>query len=230
MGIVNIENVTKEYKLGKTVVRALGGVSLSIEKGEFLTIAGPSGSGKSTLLSLIGCLDAPTSGEIHINNKRITGLSEHELGLVRRDLLGFIFQSFNLIPVLDVNENIELPLVIHREITQKERQRRVKMLVEETGLSEHVRKKPHELSGGQQQRVAIARALVTKPDVILADEPTANLDSLTAQTVIELMHRINRESGTTFVFSSHDPAVTVRADRVVHLHDGMITLALEEQL
>ncbi len=212
----------KDYPLGKTKVAALKGVDVAIPAGAFVTIAGPSGSGKSTLLSLVGCLDRPTAGEVWVAGRRTDGLSGGELNRLRLRTLGFVFQAFNLIPVLDVYENVELPLLIRPEVSAGERRRRVERLLEETGLAGHARHRPAELSGGQQQRVAVARALVGGPAIVLADEPTANLDSATGLEIIELMHRCNRSSGATFVFSSHDEKIISRADAVIRLVDGRV--------
>ncbi len=220
MNAVELKKATKVYDLGKTKVHALSRVDLSIPSGEFVTIAGPSGSGKSTLLNLIGCLDTPTEGEVWVGGRIVSGMSERELNWVRRTVIGFVFQSFNLIPVLDADENIELPLLGLRGIDHGERRNRVRHFADVVGLSGHLKHKPHELSGGQQQRVAIARALAGNPSIVLADEPTANLDSATGMEIVDLMARINRDSGTTFVFSSHDPRIVDRAHRIFRLRDG----------
>lgn len=221
MKVVSLTGVTKEYELGHTTVQALRGIDLEIGPGEFAVLAGPSGSGKSTLLNIIGCLDYPTSGEVRLADRLVSDLTESELDKVRSRLLGFVFQSFNLISVLDVYENIELPLLIRPDIPPRERRERVLYFIDKVGLTGQIRQRPFELSGGQQQRVAIARALVTKPQIILADEPTANLDSRTGLEIIELMHDINRQESTTFIFSSHDPKIINRADRVLYLEDGV---------
>ncbi|MDP4180289.1 MAG: ABC transporter ATP-binding protein [Bacillota bacterium] len=220
--MIHIHQVKKDYCIGKAFVHALRGINLDIGKGEFLTIAGPSGSGKSTLLNLIGCLDYPSSGEIVINDVSIGGLRDREMNNIRLNTIGFIFQSFNLIPVLNVFENVELPLLIMKGVSAGERKKRVDYFIEAVGLSKQVKQKPSELSGGQRQRVAVARALATKPKIVLADEPTANLDSKTGIEIIELMHEISRRESTTFVFSTHDPKVMQRADRVVRIEDGLI--------
>lgn len=219
--VVQVENVTKEYTLGRTLVKALRGVSLEITRGEFVCIAGPSGSGKTTLLNLIGCLDKPTSGRIVLEGQDVSKLSPKELAWVRRRRLGFVFQTFNLVPVLTAYENVELPLLL-LGVGAAERRRRVHELLEVLGISDLAHHRPDEMSGGQQQRVSIARALVTNPALVLADEPTANLDSETGKAIIELMHKLNRERGTTFVFSTHDPKVMERASRVVQIRDGRI--------
>jgi putative ABC transport system ATP-binding protein len=219
--VVRVEDVTKEYAMGRTVVKALRGVSLEIARGEFLCIAGPSGSGKTTLLNLIGCLDKPTSGRILIEGQDVSKLSPKELAWVRRRRLGFVFQTFNLVPVLTAYENIELPLLL-LGVGAAERRRRVYALLEALGISELAHHRPDEMSGGQQQRVSIARALITEPALVLADEPTANLDSETGKAIIELMHELNKTHGTTFVFSTHDPKVMARASRLIHIRDGII--------
>jgi putative ABC transport system ATP-binding protein len=219
--VVRVEGVTKEYAMGRTVVKALRGVSLEIARGEFLCIAGPSGSGKTTLLNLIGCLDKPTSGRILIEGQDVSKLSPKELAWVRRRRLGFVFQTFNLVPVLTAYENIELPLLL-LGVGAAERRRRVYALLEALGISELAHHRPDEMSGGQQQRVSIARALITEPALVLADEPTANLDSETGKAIIELMHELNKTHGTTFVFSTHDPKVMARASRLIHIRDGII--------
>lgn len=220
--IVKIEDVTKEYPLGKVVVHALRGIDLSIGRGEFTTIAGPSGSGKTTLLNLIGCVDVPTRGEVKIAGQSTSALSDAELTHLRLRQLGFIFQSFNLVPVLDVFQNVEFPLLLQGDLSKKERAQRVREILERVGLSEQLTQRPNELSGGQRQRVAIARALVTRPAIVLADEPTANLDSVTGNTIIELMKELNANNQTTFIFSTHDPQVMRQATRVIRMVDGQI--------
>jgi putative ABC transport system ATP-binding protein len=222
MASIRLIELEKEYDLGRTKVRALQGVSISIDKGEFVAIAGPSGSGKSTLLNLIGCLDYPTSGEVWIGDMPVSSLSESRLNKIRLRTIGFIFQSFNLLPVLNVYENIELPLLIHPDVSSAGRKKRVEALIDAVGLSPQRKQKPAELSGGQRQRVAVARALVTKPAIVLADEPTANLDSRTGIEIIDLMHAINKSDATSFVFSTHDPKIIQRADKVYHLQDGRL--------
>ncbi len=222
MEAVKTIQLEKDYDLGKTKVSALKGVDITIRRGSFAAIAGPSGSGKSTLLSLIGCLDRPSAGEVWIEGIRTNQLGERGQNRLRLRTLGFVFQSFNLIPVLNVYENIELPLLILPDVTAAERRERVQRLIAETGLEGQVKQRPSELSGGQQQRVAVARALVTRPKIVLADEPTANLDSATGIAVIDLMHRINRAGSVTFIFSSHDPKIIDRADTVIRLRDGLV--------
>ncbi len=222
---ITLGALCKEYRLGKTTVHALCDVDLEIKSGSFVCVAGPSGSGKTTLLNMIGLIDTPTSGTVHVAGEDIQGLPEKLRTRYRSRTLGFIFQSFNLLPVLDVFENVHLPLILHRELSAQEKRDRVMEMIEAVGLADHVRHKPFELSGGQRQRVAIARALVTHPHIVLADEPTANLDSRTGAEVLDLMVRINAERGTTFIFSSHDPKVMERAARVVRLHDGQVEAA-----
>ncbi len=225
MNGITIKGLSKDYHLGKTVVRALKGVDLDIKSGSFACVAGPSGSGKTTLLNMIGLIDTPSGGSVRIAGEDIQTLSEQSRTRYRSRTLGFIFQSFNLLPVLDVFENIHLPLILHRELSREEKEGRVMELVRAVGLEEHIRHKPFELSGGQRQRVAIARALVTHPLIVLADEPTANLDSATGTEVLDLMERINAERGTTFIFSSHDPGIMKRAARIIRLHDGEVEAA-----
>jgi putative ABC transport system ATP-binding protein len=223
LDIVKLDKVRKVYPLGNVSVEAIKGVDLSIEKGDFISIAGPSGSGKTTILNMIGCIDTPTEGRVEISGKITSELNDRELTSLRHEVIGFIFQSFNLIPVLNVWENIEFPLLLGREsLPRKQKQEWIDTLIAEVGLAEQRIQRPNELSGGQRQRVAIARALVTKPDIVLADEPTANLDSQTGGAIIELMKKINREQATTFIFSTHDPSIVSIADHVIHLHDGLV--------
>jgi putative ABC transport system ATP-binding protein len=220
--IVELVGVEKDYPLGKTIVRALRGVDLRIERGEFSVLAGPSGSGKTTVLNLIGCVDTATRGVVMVGGRDTAKLKESELTRLRLETLGFIFQAFNLIPVLDVFQNIEFPLLLQKGVDKAERHRRVMELIEAVGLANQVRQRPGELSGGQRQRVAIARALVTRPAIVLADEPTANLDSETGLQILSLMRDMNRRERTTFLFSTHDPDVMTRADRVIRILDGRI--------
>jgi putative ABC transport system ATP-binding protein len=223
MAIVELHDVEKTYPLGKTEVHAVKGVSFEIERGDFVSIAGPSGSGKSTILNMIGCIDTPTAGEVTVNQQLTSGLDDDAITLLRHQTLGFIFQAFNLIPVLNVYENIEFPLLIGAEIPPKEERREwIDFLMESVGLADWRAHRPNELSGGQRQRVAIARALATRPQIVLADEPTANLDSVTGEQIIELMKRINHEQGTTFVFSTHDTNIVSIAGHVIRLKDGRI--------
>ncbi len=219
--LVQIQNVTKDYALGKMTIPALRGISMEIHRSDFLVIAGPSGSGKTTLLNIIGLIDDPTSGNLLFEGKDLSRPSHKELSQFRRDRLGYIFQTFNLIPVLNVYENVEYPLILQR-MDRSQRKARVKAVLQKVGLLDRMSHKPRELSGGQRQRVSIARAIVKNPDVVLADEPTANLDSKTGLDVLGVMERLNREDGMTFIFSSHDPAIIQKGKRVVHLHDGEI--------
>jgi putative ABC transport system ATP-binding protein len=220
--IVSIQQATKDYRLGKVIVPALRGVSLEIAQGEFLAIAGPSGSGKTTLLNLIGCVDTPTSGVVEVAGSNTAKLGERALTRLRLNTIGFIFQSFNLVGVLDVFRNVELPLLLQGKLSGAERKERVVGLLERVGLREHAHHRPNELSGGQRQRVAIARALVTRPSLVLADEPTANLDSVTGQNILDLMKELNRTEKTTFVFSTHDARVMAHASSLVRLADGKL--------
>jgi putative ABC transport system ATP-binding protein len=223
MNVVELKDVHKYYMLGETRVDALRGVSLSIGQGEFLAISGPSGSGKSTMLNMFGCIDLPSEGSVRIDGTETVKMSDKELTRYRRSRISFIFQSFNLIPVLNVYENIEFPLLLQKSIKKAERQERVMKAIEEVGLADRVKNKSAELSGGQRQRVAIARALVTRPLIVLADEPTANLDSETGKRIIKLMRDINETDKTTFVFSTHDAHILDQARRVVTILDGRIT-------
>ncbi|MBN1523211.1 MAG: ABC transporter ATP-binding protein [Spirochaetales bacterium] len=224
MAIISLHDVTKDYPLGKTVVHALKGVSCEIQRGEFITIAGPSGSGKSTILNMIGCIDTPSSGNVKINGTDTSALSDKSLTQLRHQVLGFIFQSFNLIPVLNVYENIEFPLLIGKNgMHPSEKKTWINTLIREVGLDSWKTHRPSELSGGQRQRVAIARALATRPEIVLADEPTANLDSETGETIINLMKKMNHEFKTTFIFSTHDNMIVEIADHVIRLKDGIIT-------
>lgn len=222
MTIVALQDVAKDYMLGKTIVPALRGVSLDVARGEFLSIAGPSGSGKTTLLNLVGCVDTPTRGEVMIDGKDTSRLSERALTSLRLHRIGFIFQSFNLVSVLTVLQNVEFPLLLQGGLAAKERAKRVRDLLEAVGLEGYERHRPNELSGGQRQRVAVARALVTQPTLVLADEPTANLDSKTGETIIDLMRDMNRRGGTTFLFSTHDPRIMAHANAVIRIEDGRI--------
>jgi putative ABC transport system ATP-binding protein len=221
MAIVQLQGIEKSYTLGKTEVTALRGVDLSIDKGEFTVVMGPSGSGKTTLLNIIGCLDRASSGSYRLDGEEIGHRDFNDLAAVRNRKIGFIFQNFNLIPVLNVVENIEFPCVVRGEGGKALRDK-VIAVAREVGLEQFLHHKPDELSGGQRQRVAIARALVTEPQLVLADEPTANLDSKTSDQIIDLMLRLNRDKGVTFLFSTHDPRVMEHARRVVYIHDGKI--------
>lgn len=223
MAIVSLDKVHKVYPLGKTEVHAVQGVSFEIQEGDFISIAGPSGSGKSTILNLIGCIDVPSDGSVVIDSTDTKTLTDKKITDLRHRFIGFIFQSFNLVPVLNVYENIEFPLLLGKNsMIKAERKEWIDHLIEEVGLNDWKTHRPNELSGGQRQRVAIARALATKPRVVLADEPTANLDSKTGELIIELMKKINREQGTTFIFSTHDSSIVDIADHVIRLLDGKI--------
>ncbi len=221
MAVVETTNLVKDYALNGLSVHALRGVSLSFEKGEFAAVAGPSGSGKSTFLHLVGCLDAPTAGKVSIEGTDVSALSKKELALLRRANIGFIFQAYNLIPVLTAEENVSLPLTLLGQSKAEARSRAGEALAE-VGLADYAKRRPKEMSGGQQQRVAIARALVKKPSLILADEPTANLDSKTGMEILELMLALNRSVGTTFIFSTHDKMVMDYARRLILLKDGAV--------
>ncbi|HHW14749.1 MAG TPA: ABC transporter ATP-binding protein [Firmicutes bacterium] len=220
--VVVFEKVTKDYPQGRLLVPALRGIDLTIAPGEFTALAGPSGSGKTTTLNLMGCLDRPSSGRILLAGRDLTRLTRNELAAVRRKEIGFIFQTFNLIPVLSALENVELPLTLLGGVSAAEARARAAALLREVGLAGLEHRRPGELSGGQQQRVAIARALVKEPKVVLADEPTANLDSENGEAVLHLMLEMNQAKGTTFVFSTHDPRVMRHARRLVTMRDGQI--------
>lgn len=223
MPLLELKQVKKIYKLGKIEVPALRGIDLTVDEGEFTTVFGPSGSGKTTLLNMVGCLDTPTEGDIHLNGNKISELSKKELAMTRRHNIGFIFQSYNLIPVLTAFENVEFAIRLIGNLSDKQIREKVLNMLKEVGLEGKENRRPGELSGGEKQRVAIARALIKKPRIILADEPTANLDSATAQDVIKIMIKMNKELGTTFIFSTHDPQVMEKARRFINLKDGMIS-------
>jgi putative ABC transport system ATP-binding protein len=221
---VRLQGVWKIYPLGRTEVQAVRGVDITVAEGDFATIAGPSGSGKSTILNLIGCIDVPTRGTVEVIGHETSGLRDREITRLRHEAIGFIFQSFNLVPVLNVFENIEFPLLLGpKPPPRAERREYLDYLIQEVGLTDWRTHRPSELSGGQRQRVAIARALATRPRIVLADEPTANLDSATGAAIIELMKRINTELATTFIFSTHDPSIVDIADHIIRLKDGEIT-------
>src|SRR5689334_16126821 len=220
--LVRVENVSKQYMVGEQPVTALNRINLNIEQGVFMAIAGPSGSGKSTLLNLIGCIDTPSSGRIFIADQDVSGKTPDELARLRARSIGFIFQTFNLLPVLSAEENVEYPLLQFKEMTPESRRKRVLHYLKMVGLADYVHHRPNQLSGGQRQRVAIARALAVRPKIILADEPTANLDHRTGSRILRLMRGINRKTGATFVFSTHDRRVINMADRRVDLEDGEI--------
>jgi putative ABC transport system ATP-binding protein len=219
MATLEARGVSKRYAVRGIETLALSDVSLAIAPGEFTALAGPSGSGKTTLLNLFGALDVPTSGSVAVDGTDLAGLSRSQLAELRLAKLGFVFQAFNLIPVLSARENVEFVMELQGVPAAVRRERALAML-EEVGLAELAKRRPLEMSGGQQQRVAIARAIVSEPRVVLADEPTANLDSVTAARLIDLMERLNGERGVTFLFSTHDPRVIERARRVVRLRDG----------
>ena len=224
MSVVRIEHVYKDYLLGDQKVQALKDITLAFEPGVFLAIAGPSGSGKTTLLNLIGCIDVPTSGKIYINDMDISGKTPDELADLRNRTIGFIFQTFNLLPVLSAAENVEYPLLQRKDVSPKERKKRVDYFLDIVGLSRYAEHRPNQLSGGQRQRVAIARALAILPSIVLADEPTANLDHKTGEEILSLMKQINRAFNTTFIFSTHDKRVIAKADRQVRVEDGQISI------
>tara|TARA_B110001454_G_C12723266_1_gene436110 strand:+ start:29168 stop:29836 length:669 start_codon:yes stop_codon:yes gene_type:complete len=220
--IVEVKNLYKTYELGETKIEALRGLNLSLEAGEFTALIGASGSGKSTLLNLIGCLDKPDQGEIIIAGQNTSSLSEDELSEIRNLRIGYIFQAFNLVPVLSVFENVELPLVLRANVTAAQRKDRVIRALEDVGLGEFINHWPNKLSGGQRQRVAIARALVTEPSLILADEPTANLDSKTAHMIIDLLLEMNKKRNATFLFCSHDEKLISRVQKIIRISDGKL--------
>ncbi|HNA28424.1 MAG TPA: ABC transporter ATP-binding protein [Thiobacillaceae bacterium] len=224
MSLVRVEGVTKVYRLGEQQVTALDSITLSFDEGVFLAIAGPSGSGKTTLLNIIGCIDTPTSGKVYIDDKEVTGLSSDALADLRARTTGFIFQTFNLFPVLSAAENVEYPLLQLPEVSKQERRKRVKRYLSVVGLEKYAGHNPNQLSGGQRQRVAIARALAINPRIVLADEPTANLDSKTGESILGLMKEINRQFGTTFIFSTHDRRVMAMADRLIRIEDGHVAM------
>ena len=220
--VVRIERVFKEYLLGEQIVQALNDITLTIEPGVFLAISGPSGSGKTTMLNLIGCIDRPTSGNIYINEENVSQKSANELADLRSRSIGFIFQTFNLLPVLTAAENVEYPLLRRKDISAADRKRRVDYFLDIVGLSKYANNRPNQLSGGQRQRVAITRSLAVKPAIVLADEPTANLDKTTGIEILKLMKLINEHLGTTFIFSTHDQKVIDHANRLVKVEDGTI--------
>jgi putative ABC transport system ATP-binding protein len=222
VSLIVAEAITKTYKTGAIAVDALKGLNFSIPAGAFVSFVGPSGSGKTTLLNLLGCLDKPSGGQLLVAGMEVASLGGTDAAIFRGKHIGFIFQSFNLIPVLTVFENVEYPLVMVQNVPALERRKRVSELLAAVGMSEHSRKLPDQLSGGQKQRVAIARALVTKPKLVLADEPTANLDHDTAMTIIRLMKAIRDRLQTTFVFSTHDPRIISEVESVYRLEDGIL--------
>ena len=217
--MIEIENITKIYQMGETEVRALNGVSLKINDGEWVAITGPSGSGKSTLMAILGCLDSPTSGTYRFDGTDVAKMRDDELAAVRNKKIGFVFQHFNLLARTSALEIVELPLLYS---SVNHRHDRAKAALEAVGLGDRLKHHPNELSGGQQQRVAIARALVTEPSIILADEPTGNLDSKTSKEIMELFARLHTERGITVIFVTHDPTIAANANRVIHLMDGVV--------
>jgi putative ABC transport system ATP-binding protein len=219
--VVELSSVSKRFKLGATEVDAVKDISLGIRKGDFAAITGPSGSGKTTLLNLIGCLDVPTGGEVKIDGTRTSDLNEKALDKLRSKAIGFIFQSFNLVPVLRAVENVMLPLQLH-ELKPQEMRTRAEQALRQVGLESYMNHLPDQLSGGQRQRVSIARALVTRPSLVLADEPTANLDSSNAESIIELMRDLNQQSSVTFVFSTHDASLLGKVARIIRIRDGKL--------
>ncbi|MCA9980876.1 MAG: ABC transporter ATP-binding protein [Anaerolineales bacterium] len=221
MNIIRLENATKIYTVGEVETRALDSVNFTVEEGEFTSIVGPSGSGKTTMLQLMGCLDRPNKGKVFIHGRDVSNLNANQRADLRREEIGFIFQFFALVPVLSAYENIELPLLLN-SVPTKERQERVAHLLNAVGLTDRRDHRPDQLSGGQQQRVAIARALAPHPVIILADEPTANLDTTNGQQAMEIMQKLNEETGTAFIFATHDPQVMSFARRVVRMRDGQI--------
>lgn len=221
MGIIELENTVKIYTIGEVETRALDGVSLDFKDGEFTALVGPSGSGKTTMLQLIGCLDKPSSGVVKIGGQDVTSLSANQRADLRKERIGFIFQFFALVPVLTAYENVELPLLLN-DIPASKRKERVMALLDSVGMTDRAKHRPDQLSGGEQQRVAIARALAPHPLLILADEPTANLDTENGTHVMDIMQRLNDETGTAFIFATHDPRVVSYARRVVKLLDGQI--------
>lgn len=219
--VVKIENVIRTYKMGDNEVQALKGVSFEIQQGEFLAIMGPSGSGKSTCMNMIGCLDRPTSGTVEINGKLTSEMSEKELAVLRNKTIGFVFQQYHLIPGMTVLENVMLPLKYQKMDVGTRKELAIKSL-KSVGLEERIHHRPHELSGGQKQRVAIARAMVTSPKILLADEPTGALDSVTGKQVMELFRQINKEQGTTIIIVTHDPGIGASMNRCIRILDGLI--------
>jgi putative ABC transport system ATP-binding protein len=221
--VIALKDLWKTYLMGKVRVDALKGINLEISGGDFVAVAGPSGSGKTTLMNIIGLIDKPSGGNLLLEGRQTGNLSRRELTLMRQEFVGFVFQSFNLLPVLNVFENIELPLIIGtKKLSKKQRREWIEYLLEEVGLTDRRNHTPSELSGGQQQRAAIARALVTRPKMVIADEPTANLDSANGTRILELMKRINQEEKTTFIFSTHDPDIWDMANHIIFLRDGSI--------
>ncbi len=220
--IVELRGVHRSYQLGETHVHALRGVNLSVMEGDFTALIGASGSGKSTLLNMVGTIDSPDKGDVIVDGKNVGHLSENEKSLLRNEKIGFVFQSFNLVPVLSILENVELPLLVRNTLSKEERKARALEVLKDVGLESYAEHRPDQLSGGQRQRVAIARALVTHPKLVLADEPTANLDSKTTNSIIDLLLELNQKKKVTFLFCSHDEKLVQRVSKVVHIQDGLI--------
>jgi len=223
--MIAIQNMTKVYGMGDAAVHALAGVSLEVAKGEWVAITGPSGSGKSTLMHIVGCLDSPTSGEYWLNGVEVSGINDTQLAAVRNREIGFVFQSFNLLARVDALRQVMLPLRYQRgekRLPRGERAKRAREMLELVGLGDRTHHRPTELSGGQQQRVAIARALAQQPSILLADEPTGNLDSKSGAEVMEILHRLHREQGLTVVMVTHDPKIAAQAQRAIYMQDGLI--------
>ena len=222
MNSIEVQGLKKNYPLGNTTVHALRGIDLTVEEGKVISVIGPSGSGKTTLLNVIGCIDSATEGSVKVGGQEIMSLSDKDVTNIRLHKIGFIFQTFNLIPVLNTLENVEFPLLLMKKHSKSEVRKKAEKLIDLVGLGEHIKHRPAELSGGQRQRVAIARALVTNPDIVLADEPTANLDSVTGAAILDVMREMNRIEKTTFIFSTHDPNVLRYAQDVVKIKDGLL--------
>jgi putative ABC transport system ATP-binding protein len=222
MALIELKEITKDYRLGETIVHALRGVTLQIDQGEFVAVWGPSGAGKTTLMNLIGTIDEQTAGYLSLGGQDISRLSDNQKSELRNRSIGFVFQGFNLVPVLSALENVMLPLQI-RGLSATEAEKRTLKRLEQVGLSAYLQHRPDKLSGGQQQRVAIARALITDPSLVLADEPTANLDSVTAMKIVDLMRHLNHQERTTFIFSTHDQRLLSNVDRLIRLDDGQVS-------
>ncbi|WP_020611901.1 ABC transporter ATP-binding protein [Sediminispirochaeta bajacaliforniensis] len=222
MALLEIRGIHKDYYLGKSVIHALKDLNFTIDEGDFISIVGPSGCGKTTLLNILGCIDKPTSGKLFFNGQDLATLSDNQEAGIRLEKMGFIFQAFNLVPVLSCFENVEFPLIL-AGIPKQERKKRVEYLVELVGLEDFSAHRPDELSGGQRQRVAIARALVNNPSLVIADEPTANLDSATGNVILETMAELNQKERVTFIFSTHNPDIMHYAQTIIHLKDGRVT-------
>lgn len=226
--VLKVSNVTREFPLGKITVKALKGVNFEVKRGEFVSIMGKSGSGKSTLLNILGTLDRPTSGEVYIDGKPVSKMNDNQRTAIRRERLGFVFQNYNLIPVLNAVENVELPL-FNSKLTKQQRREKALAMLDLVGLKDRAEHKPDEMSGGQQQRVSIARALVSDPAIILADEPTGALDSNTGEEILKLFKKLNKEKGYTFVLVTHDESIGKRADRMIVLKDGLIVEEINQK-